>query len=65
MFDDGAKPHDFKQGQRVALHPATDLWMMGARFGTVAGTGRKFVGVKLDALRRIVKVLPCNLEVIE
>ena len=25
----------FKPGDRVELHPATDLWMRGARFGTV------------------------------
>lgn len=24
-------------GKRVALHPATDLWMRGARYGTVSG----------------------------
>lgn len=24
-------------GQRVELHPATDLWMRGARFGEIVG----------------------------
>jgi hypothetical protein len=27
--------HDFKKGQRVELHPGTDRWMRGDRFGTV------------------------------
>lgn len=25
----------FKPGERIELHPATDMWMRGARFGTV------------------------------
>ena len=39
-------------GDRVELHPATDLWMMGARFGEVVGTSltpNDRVRVKLDA----------------
>ena len=28
------------KGQRVELHPATDRWMMGDRFGVVSGFGR-------------------------
>ena len=35
-------------GDRVELHPATDLWMAGARYGTVTRTGRTRVTVKLD-----------------
>ena len=26
---------DFRKGMRVQLHPATDSWMRGDRFGTV------------------------------
>lgn len=48
----GTSPKDFTIGQRVELHPGTDLWMMGARFGTVTKIGRKFVTVKLDRLTR-------------
>lgn len=39
---------DFKLGQRVQLHPATDLWMKGARYGTVTLIGRKYITVRLD-----------------
>lgn len=37
-----------KVGDRVELHPATDRWIRGDRFGTVAKIGRKYVHVKLD-----------------
>ena len=35
-------------GKRVELHPATDRWMMGDRYGEIVGTGYKLVHVKLD-----------------
>lgn len=38
---------DFRVGDRVELHPATDLWMRGARFGTVEGVGRSFITTRL------------------
>ena len=28
----------YEKGDRVEIHPATDYWMMGARFGRVIGT---------------------------
>jgi len=31
----------YRKGDRVALHPATDEWMQGDRYGTVVGYGRK------------------------
>lgn len=40
-------------GDRVELHPGTDLWMRGARYGIVVGmslTERDRVRVKLDAM---------------
>lgn len=52
---------DFAVGQRVELHPATDLWMRGARFGTVEKIGRVRVHVRVDRLGRIVPVHPRNL----
>jgi hypothetical protein len=38
-------------GDRVELHPATDLWMAGAKFGIVVGlsiTPNDMVRVRLD-----------------
>jgi hypothetical protein len=40
-------------GDRVELHPGTDLWMSGARFGEVIGlslTPKDRVRVSVDAL---------------
>lgn len=40
-------------GDRVELHPATDLWMRGARYGVVVRlscTSKDRVHVKLDRL---------------
>jgi len=59
----GESVADFFPGERVELHPGTDLWMMGARFGSVASLGRKYVRVALDH-GRYVKVLPENLRVV-
>jgi hypothetical protein len=37
-------------GDRVELHPSLDLWMMGARFGTVERcSGNTTAVVRLDA----------------
>lgn len=52
---------DFKPGQRVELHPATDWWMRGARFGDVVRLGRTLVHVKLDANGKVVPLHPTNL----
>lgn len=46
---------------RIELHPATDRWMQGARFGTVVAFDpamlddpyNTFVKVKLDKLRKL------------
>jgi hypothetical protein len=51
---------DFKVDERVTLHPATDLWMRGARYGTVAKIGRTAITVDLDLLGRV-RVAPRNL----
>ncbi len=43
----------YKTGDRVELHPGTDLWMRGARYGTVVRTSLTpgdRVHVELDAI---------------
>ena len=43
----------FGVGNRVEIHPATDYWMMGARYGEVIGTSLTpddRVKVKMDKL---------------
>jgi hypothetical protein len=52
----------FAPGQRVEMHPATDWWMRGARYGTVQRQARTgTVTVKLDLWPRPVRVHPDNL----
>jgi len=51
---------DFHPGQRVEMHPAADLWLTGARFGTVVKVGTKVVHVKLDKIPAIKRVHPRN-----
>lgn len=49
----GFDGNGFTVGDRVELHPGTDLWMRGARFGTVIGislTPKDRVRVELDKL---------------
>jgi hypothetical protein len=44
-------------GDRVELHPGTDLWMRGARYGVVTRlslTPKDRVHVKLDKVRGVV-----------
>jgi hypothetical protein len=46
---------------RVALAPHTDLFMRGARYGTLERVGRKWLHVRLDATGRIVRLSPSAL----
>lgn len=66
---------DARIGKRVQLHPATDEWMMGDRYGEVVGLGQpvEYVGqstrersiarpirVKLDKSGRVRRFHPNN-----
>lgn len=51
----------FPVGSRVELHPALDLWMMGARFGVVTKVGRTKVHVKLDRVSGVRTFVPSHL----
>ncbi len=53
--------NELSKGDRIELHPATDLWMRGARCGDVTSIGRKYVSVKLDRIRRVIRVAPENI----
>lgn len=53
--------HAYRVGQRVQAHPATDTWMRGARYGVVVKVGRRYITVKMDAMRRPVRFHPDNL----
>ena len=49
---------NMKETDRIQIHPALDLWMMGARYGTVVKVGPKRIVVKLDKLIRTVSLKP-------
>ena len=55
MFDSVTQ---FRRGDRVQLHPATDAWMMGDRFGTVVKVGRDLLHVNMDRSGRTRRVPP-------
>lgn len=50
--------HDFAPGTRVQLHPGTDRWMRGDRFGVVKSVGRLYAMVEMDRSSHVVKVRP-------
>ena len=51
----------FAPGDRIEVHPATDTWMRGDRYGTVEAIGRKALAVHLDRSGRRVRVSPHNI----
>jgi hypothetical protein len=52
-------------GDRVEVHPASDLFMRGMRYGEVRKVGRKWIHVRFDRWPHAdVKVLPELLTVI-
>lgn len=49
---------DFVPGTRIELHPGTDQWIMGDRFGEITYIGRSYLHVKMDRSGRTLKVPP-------
>lgn len=42
------KPAWLVPGARVQLHPATDAWMRGDRYGEISSVGRTRVAVRME-----------------
>jgi hypothetical protein len=57
--------NEIERDQRVELHPGCDLWMAGARFGTVIEKRPDGYRVKLDATARAATVPADRLRVLE
>jgi hypothetical protein len=55
----------FAADTRVEVHPATDLFMRGARYGSVVSAGRTRVTVKLDNLPHPVSLPRAHLRPVE
>ena len=45
-------------GDRVKIHPATDLFMRGERYATIEKVGRKWVHVRGHWSNRVFKLAP-------
>ena len=45
-----------KVGDRVQIHPATDAWISGDRYGTIVKIGRKWIYVKMDRSGKVRKL---------
>jgi len=54
----------FLLGKRVQLHPSTDWWMRGAKYGVVVKVTRLYTHVKLDVTGRVVKLAHCDVEAV-
>ena len=54
----GHKAGDFRPGQRVELHPATDLRVSGVRYGNVVRVGRTRVHIRCDRLATVKLIDP-------
>ena len=52
---------DYRVGQRVQAHPATDTWMRGDRYGTVERVGRRYIRVRMDRSGHLKRFTPDNL----
>ena len=50
----------FAIGDRVQLHPATDSWMRGERYGEVVNVTHSLVIVRLDS-GRVRRTSPVNI----
>jgi len=49
----GFDGNGFNVGDRVELHPRLDLWIRGARFGSVTSIGKRRVKVLVDRTGRV------------
>lgn len=52
----------FKPGDRVELHPATDAWMSGDRYGEVTVVGKFYVSIKMDVSGKVRRMVPENIK---
>lgn len=53
--------HNFRIGDRVQLHPATDTWMRGDRYGTIVSIRNSILRVHMDISRKDIAVTPNNI----
>lgn len=57
----GFTTRDYRVGDLVQAHPATDTWMRGDRYGRVERVGSKLIAVRMNTSKRLIKFTPDNL----
>lgn len=50
-----------RPGMRVEIHPATNAWIFGDRFGVVVKVGRKLIHVHMDRSGLVKKFSPSDI----
>ena len=61
MSGESINTYGFSVGQRVELHPATDAWASGDRYGDIVKVGNRRLWVKMDRSGKIRKMIPANI----
>ncbi len=56
---------EFRIGQRVEVHPASDAWMSGDRYATVTRVGKSIVFARMDKSNRVRWWHPESLAIME
>jgi hypothetical protein len=52
---------DYGVGDRVQLHPATDAWLRGDRYGQIRKVTQKFYHIAMDTSGRVLRVRPSQI----
>jgi hypothetical protein len=55
---DSYRVEHFREGMWIEMHPVTDFWLAGARYGTVVRVGREKVHVTLDLMPGVHAITP-------
>lgn len=53
----------FNIGDRIQMHPATDAWMKGDRYGIVVKVTKRSIHIELDS-GRVIRVASNNFDLI-
>ena len=56
-----AQPQLYHVGERIELHPATDAWARGDRYGSITKATAKYYHISMDRSGRILRVPQRNI----
>lgn len=49
---------EYRVNDRIEMHPATDRWMRGDRYGNIVKIGRRFLHIKMDRSGQTIRAEP-------